>query len=153
MNRQMGDQPVVTTRDAVPADAAALSALAGQLGYAVSPETAAERVARLAAPDRRVIVAVNARDAVVGWAAVHVTEHIHSDPHVEISGFVVEERSRGRGVGRAMMAEVERWTREKGLSTVRLHANVTRKPAHLFYARLGFARIKEQYSFRKDLVD
>jgi len=142
----------IATRDAVTADAPALSLLAEQLGYTVSPERAAERVARLAAPDRRVIVATDGAGRVVGWTTVRVTEHLHSDPHVEISGFVVEKDARGMGVGRALMAEVERWTREQGLSTVRLHANVTRTGAHAFYRALGFVTTKEQLAFRKELA-
>jgi PhnO protein len=141
----------VTTRDAIPADAPAISTLARQLGYEVSPITAANRLVRLAAPDERVIVAADPDGAVVGWTSARVTEHIHSDPHVEISGFVVEEAARGRGIGRALMSEVERWARSRGLATLRLNANVTRTGAHQFYEKLGFTRTKQQVSFHKEL--
>ena len=143
----------VTTRDARAGDAPAIAVLAGQLGYPVTSAQIAERLRRQEAmTDRRVIVAVDDSDAVLGWTTVAVEEHIHSDPYVEISGFVVEEKERGRGVGRTMMTEVERWTRRQGLTVVRLHANVTRAPAHRFYAALGFAKMKEQIVFRKVLA-
>ncbi len=50
-----------------------------------------------------------------------------------------------------MMKEVEKWTREKGLSTVRLSANITRKDAHPFYKAIGFSIIKQQFAFKKEI--
>ncbi len=148
-----GAQAVVT-RDARAGDAPVIAVLAGQLGYPVMPAQIAERLHRQASmKDRRVIVAVDGAGTVLGWTAVAVEDHIHNDPYVEISGFVVEERARGRGVGRAMMAEVERWAKLQGLAEVRLHANVTRTPAHRFYGALGFTKMKEQFVFRKVLTD
>jgi GNAT superfamily N-acetyltransferase len=142
----------VRTRDARAADAPAIAMLAAQLGY---PVTAAQITARMrrqeAMTDRRVIVAEDEAGTVLGWTTVRVEEHIHNDPYVEISGFVVEEKARGRGVGRRIMTEVERWTRLQGLTVIRLHANVVRKEAHQFYGALGFAKMKEQFVFRKTL--
>jgi GNAT superfamily N-acetyltransferase len=139
------------TRDATVADAAALSRLAEQLGYTASPKDIAERLSRMDSNQERVIAAVDSSEAVVGWTSVRAAEHIHSGACLEISGFVVEEEKRGRGVGKILMAAVELWAREKKLGVVRLNANVTRIRAHRFYESLGFARIKQQYVFKKDL--
>jgi GNAT superfamily N-acetyltransferase len=147
-------EPGVTTREAVSGDAPAVGLLAAQLGYPVATAQIIERLHRQEGMrDRRVIVAVDPAGVVLGWSTVRVEEHIHNDPYVEISGFVVDEKARGRGVGRVMMADVERWTRLQGLTVIRLHANVTRTSAHQFYAALGFVKVKEQFAFRKVLVD
>ena len=139
-------------RDAHIDDSEAIASLAEQLGYSVSVEEVALRLRRLSLrPDQRVIVAETEKAEVVGWTTFEITEHIHSAPYVEVSGFVVEQRFRGKGVGKKMMEEVERWSRERGFLTIRLHANVTRKPAHLFYQAIGFEKIKEQYSFQKKI--
>jgi GNAT superfamily N-acetyltransferase len=121
-------------------------------GYPTTPKEITERLPRVSEPrQERVIVAVNGANEVVAWTTVRIAVHIHSAAHAEVSGFVVDERMRGRGIGRLMMAEVERWSRENGLSAVRVNANITRTGAHLFYESLGFRIIKQQYAFRKDL--
>ncbi len=140
-----------TTRDAAASDAAALSALARQLGYDAAPREIVSRLERMDTRVERVIVAVDGDGAVVAWTSVRATEHIHSGRYAEISGFVVDEACRGRGVGRFLMAAVERWAREEGLAVLRLSANVTRTRAHSFYESLGFARTKQQFAYRKEL--
>ncbi len=142
----------ITTRDASAADAAALARLSAQLGYPVTPAEVADRLSRVTSPRHgRVVVAVDDRGDVIAWTTVEEVEHIHSERHTEISGFVVDESHRGRGVGGVLMTEVERWARERKLPYVRLNANVTRTAAHRFYRSLGFTLAKQQYAFRKEL--
>ena len=47
-----------------------------------------------------------------------------------------------RGVGRRLMAKVERAAREAGVTTLVVSSSVTAKS---FYARLGFKAIRDQY--------
>lgn len=143
---------MITTRDAAAADAPALARLSGQLGYPVTEREVSERISRVTNPSQaRVIVAVEESKQVIAWTTVRTVEHIHSEEHAEISGFVVDENKRGRGVGKILMAEVERWARERKLPFIRLNANVTRSVAHRFYQSLGFTTAKQSYVFRKEL--
>ena len=144
--------PDIHVRDAEMTDAAGLARLAAQLGYPTEPKEITERLSSAKGPcQERVIVAVDGTNEVLGWTTVRIAVHIHSAAHAEISGFVVDQSTRGRGIGRLMMTEVERWSRENGLPAVRLNANITRTGAHRFYESLGFRIIKQQYAFRKDL--
>ncbi|HUX38845.1 MAG TPA: GNAT family N-acetyltransferase [Rectinemataceae bacterium] len=70
---------------------------------------------------------------------------------MELTGLVVDEGHRRRGLGELLMEAAERWTRAKGLGSLRLKTNVVRKEAHLFYERLGFAKVKQQFSYSKQL--
>jgi GNAT superfamily N-acetyltransferase len=141
----------IIIRDAVETDASRISELASQLGYPVNPEAVAARLARHAHhSDSRVIVAVDGA-SVVGWTTFRTARHIHSNPAVEISGFVVDQEQRRRGIGKAMMAFVESWAKEEGIPRVRLNADIKRKEAHRFYEALGFKIIKEQIAFQKEL--
>ncbi len=143
---------MITTRDAVAADAPALARLSAQLGYPVTPKQIADRLSRVAdSGQQRVIVAMDQPNNVIAWTAVRVTEHIHSEAHAEISGFVVDETWRGRGVGKLLMAEVQRWASERHLPFIRLNANIKRTEAHKFYQSLGFTMTKQQYAFKKEL--
>ncbi|MGA2977390.1 MAG: GNAT family N-acetyltransferase [Spirochaetia bacterium] len=142
----------IIIRDAKISDSHTLVRLADQLGYKVKVEDVTKRLINLhSKQDERVIVAEDTNAAVIGWTTFRITEHIHNDPYVEISSFVVDQEFRRKGIGKTMMKEVEHWTKGKGLLTIRLSANVTRIDAHKFYETIGFKRIKQQFAFRKDL--
>ena len=141
----------LVVRSATLEDSPALASLAGQLGYPTSPEKVRERLPRyIGATDARVIVAEH-EGQVIGWTSIEVFDHFYLDKCAEISGFVVDERFRGQGVGHALMQEAERWTAAHGLDTLRLKTNVMRKDAHRFYEGLGFERTKTQYTYVKKL--
>ena len=138
-------------RDALASDAAGLATLADQLGYPTEPSVIADRLQKIDPELERVIVAVHDVHGVVAWLTVRAAVHIHSAPHAEISGFVVDETMRGMGIGKRLMAEVERWARSRSLTTIRLSTNVTRTGAHRFYESLGFRVMKQQYALTKEL--
>jgi GNAT superfamily N-acetyltransferase len=142
----------VEIRDAQVREASSLARLADQLGYPTEIAQIESRLKRIdGRRDERVIVAADEGQNVLGWTTVRVVEHMYGDAFVEISGFVVDKEARGRGVGRKMMAEVERWAKQTGHSSIRLNANVARTGAHEFYKALGFEQIKQQIVFRKSV--
>lgn len=57
---------------------------------------------------------------------------------VQIEGVRVASDQRGKGVGEAMIAEVERRAREAGCRVFQLTMNKTRTDTARFYERLGF---------------
>lgn len=146
------DPRQLTIREALLADAARIADLATQLGY---PSTTEQSLARLRTlpqdGSHAVYVAESEKDTVVGW--VHVFEYLPvcHDRVAEVAGLVVDENCRGTGVGQRLMEAAEHWARAKGLSTVVLRSNVIREPAHKFYEKLGYTRIKTQHAFRKVL--
>lgn len=60
-------------------------------------------------------------------------------------------RERLRAIGRALMERAEAWAWDMGLAAVRLRSNVIRAEAHAFYARIGYAPVKTQKVFAKEL--
>lgn len=145
----------VTIDRAKVSDAPELARLAGQLGYSVSPDDVAAAIAHMGEKAEEVVIV--ARDSpgetgrAVGWTSVSVVRHFYTPTVAEISGFVVDESMRGRGIGTLMMAEAERWAGASGCPAIRLRANAIRLDAHRFYERLGFSRTKQQYVFVKKL--
>jgi len=134
----------LTIREAEPDDAAALAALSVQLGY---PATAGETAARLAAlrarPGDAVLVAEDG-GAVLGWLHVGGKLMLESAPFAEVLGLVVDEKHRGKGVGKRLLAGAVRWAADNGFARLRVRSNVTREDAHRFYEREGFRRVKTQ---------
>ena len=132
-------------------DAATLSGLSLQLGYSLSvSETSHQVTAILLHPDHKAWVA-EADGKVVGWIHAFKTLRLESLPFVEIGGLVIDKIYRGKGVGKALTKEVEKWCRAEGILTLRVRSNVKRNEAHVFYGQLGFLEDKEQKVFSKDL--
>ncbi|HEY0181002.1 MAG TPA: GNAT family N-acetyltransferase [Dokdonella sp.] len=143
---------MTTIRCARTYDAAALAALAGELGY---PATRREIVARLAAIEARadacVLVAEDAEGRVVGWLHVAETAHLVDAAGAEILGLVVAAHARGSGIGAELVCAGEAWARRRGAERMTVRSRVERTRAHDFYARNGYARRKTQVVFSKPL--
>jgi len=140
----------VTIRKGKVSDASRLAELSEMLGYPVEPEAIKGRFERLSMrPDHVVLVAEVSPNLVVGW--IHAAEHdiLEAGSFCEILGLVVAVNQRGKGIGRRLLAQVERWAAERGLREVSVRSNVTRAESHPFYEGLGFLRVKTQHAYRK----
>jgi GNAT superfamily N-acetyltransferase len=146
-------------REAGRADAAALASLSGELGYPVSAAEMEERLEATARyPDHAVLVACDADGAavpgapaqpVIGWIDVGVVFHLQSGRYCEIGGLVVTAPARGKGTGKALVAQAEKWAAAKGLTRVLVRSNAVREGAHRFYVREGYRQTKTSAVFEK----
>jgi ribosomal protein S18 acetylase RimI-like enzyme len=130
-------------------DADRMAELATQLGY---PTTSAEMRKRLAQVGRVEDYAVYVTELdgqVVGWIHVCVRPLVQVDRAAEIEGLVVDETCRGRGIGRLLIRQIERWARGKRCDTIYVRSNIVRERAHGFYKGLGYENIKTSLTFRK----
>ena len=64
-------------------------------------------------------------------------------------GIAVSRKYKRKGIGRALLQQVEHWARETGASGIRLVSGATRTDAHAFYRRCGFEGNKEQINLKK----
>ncbi len=139
-------------RPAQPLDHARIAELAGQLNY---PSTADEIERRLhgikSLAEAAVFVAELETGEIAGWLAVFVYRTVEADARAEVSGVVVDERFRSQRVGERLLAHAEEWARENGCQAIGLRSNVMRGRAHAFYERHGYAHVKTQKAFRKQL--
>jgi GNAT superfamily N-acetyltransferase len=138
-------------RDARPEDAEALAALIGQLGYPTSADAVARRLARLDASDADRVVVAELGAEVVGLASLHASLSVEYDePAAKLGALVVDERYRRRGVGEALVAEMEAEARRRGCCLIFLTTAERRAEAHEFYRRVGFEETGRR--FAKPLV-
>jgi GNAT superfamily N-acetyltransferase len=70
---------------------------------------------------------------------------VEDAPRAMLTALVVREDTRGRGVGRALVAAVEHWARERGAGRVVVTTALRRAGAHAFYERLGFEFTGRRY--------
>jgi len=92
----------------------------------------------LAEPARTALVA-EAEGAVAGVIGLRVERGYEFDGLIgRIDVLVVEEQSRGKGVGRALVAAGEAWLRDQGAARVLVNTSHRRTATHRFYESLGF---------------
>ena len=136
----------LTIRDARLEDSAQIAALLEQLGYPTTAAAVVSRLERLRIVGDRIVVA-EAEDGVVGLAHLQVTPALERDrPAAKIAALVVDEAQRGRGVGRALVEELEAEARVRGCDLLFLTTAERRGDAHAFYERIGLEQTGRRYS-------
>jgi GNAT superfamily N-acetyltransferase len=128
-----------------------MAGLSGVLGYPVSASVFRERLERLLARTENVILVADSSEGVVGWVHGMEQEVLESGVRCEIVGLVVNPGRRGQGIGRGLVAAVERWAGDRGIRQITVRSNVARAESHPFYERLGYTRSKTQHVYRKAL--
>lgn len=96
-------------------------------------------------PDKYLLVAEDEDSGTVCGSLLGVVfEDICGDcrPILLVENVAVLEEYQGKGVGRGMFEEIERWGREKDCHYEMLVSGMNRKGAHVFYQRLGFTEAK-----------
>ena len=100
-------------------------------------------IERVAKQEGRVLVAESDRRAIgmlgliVQEDQVFVREDVRR--HGYVCDLVVDEEWRGKGIGRLLLAEAERCTREKGLKRLVIGVMAGNVGAERLYAELGFS--------------
>jgi GNAT superfamily N-acetyltransferase len=133
-------------------DTAAVAELSIQLGYQATAAETRERIAALLLnAENQIALVACVGGNVVGWIEASIVRHLQSAPYTLIGGLVVKDGVRGLGVGKRLCAEIEAWTRNKGLTVVRVTSRSTREGAHRFYLREGYTQTKTSAVFEKVL--
>jgi GNAT superfamily N-acetyltransferase len=152
----MGERPASTTigtiRRVRSGDEERLSELSVQLGYPSTPEAIRGRLQNMGDRDQYIVyVAEDPAGRIAGWIGLYIFRTVETEPCAEISGLVVDDAVRSRGIGGALLAAAEVWARERGSVTLAVRSNVVRTRALAFCARHGFVLVKTQAALSKRL--
>jgi N-acetylglutamate synthase-like GNAT family acetyltransferase len=125
-------------RQATRADADAIARLLRQLGYPTEPTSVPRRLERLM-NHHRAAVLLAVRDAeVIGLATVHILTVLNRAHDVAwLTALVVDESSRGAGVGRRLVEAVEAFARRSGCERLSVTTQEHRIEARSFYGHVG----------------
>jgi ribosomal protein S18 acetylase RimI-like enzyme len=88
-------------------------------------------------------------DAPVGFAIVHPANRAS----VDLCAIAVEENARGLGIGRALLAHVERTAVSAGLTEIRLHTAASNLSALELFVKCGFRLEQRVPRLYRDMYD
>ena len=126
-------------RAAEPADVAALEPLFAQWSHPLGPEDLASQVRRWRdTPSAELRVAVIDGE-IAGMVAIAAVPRLGEVGYAaRLTGLVVGDHHRRRGVGRALVDDVTALARTWGCDRVELTSSRARDAAHAFYVALGY---------------
>lgn len=121
-------------------------------GARYTAEQVGSRIAAMrVGSDNEVWLATDERGALLGYAQFGPVYLLGREPCYEIMQLLVDDTARGRGVGTAMLVEIEKIVRGRGFKTIRLSSRFDRVDAHRFYRKNGYAEFKSSRFFEKKL--
>jgi ribosomal protein S18 acetylase RimI-like enzyme len=139
---------VTLAEAATPELVAAVTRLLPQLSSSAPPPTVAHIEAIVTSPATQLLVA-RVDGEIVGLLTL-VVFRIPSGVRGWIEDVVVNEATRGQGVGEALSREAVRLAAEQGARTVELTSRPSREAANRLYQRLGF-KVRDTNVYRYEL--
>jgi GNAT superfamily N-acetyltransferase len=123
----------------MPDDAARMAELLTELGYPVTADEVAGRLAYWLHDEASQLLVAEVDGLVVGSISLHAIPYLERTGRwLRIESLVVDASVRRAGTGRALMAAAERQAREWGCLQIEVTSRRSREDAHAFYGQLGF---------------
>ena len=130
----------VRIRAAAIGDAPDVARLLDQLGYPCTRDEAAERIATVLGDPRQQLLLAEVDGHACGLAALDVRYSLtRGADQARITALVVDRDHARRGLGRALLREVEAIGRRSHVSRIEVTSNMRRDEAHAFYRECGYA--------------
>ena len=127
---------------ATPGDAEALAPLMEQLmSEPAHPDKIAQILAQIEKNPAYYLLVAREEGRIFGtmMGIVCYDISVNCDPFMVVENVVTDAAARGKGVAKALMAELERIASEHHCTTLMLCSSIERTGAHDFYRRLGFS--------------
>lgn len=112
----------------------------------------------LSAPERYlVLIFVNEHDNALGFAEASIrTDYVNgtrSSPVAFLEGLYVTPASRGQGIARKLVADVQKWAQAMGCTELASDALLDNQVSHAMHEALGFTETERVVYFLKPLGD
>lgn len=141
------EDSVHVIRVAIESDAPEIARLLTMLGHPATAEDVAARWEAFHAQGNHAFVAEHPDGGLAGVLTVHEMRVLHRPKAVgRISTLVIDERVRGQGIGRPLVAAAEAALAEAGCGLVEVTSNLCREDAHAFYSHLGYEQTSARFA-------
>jgi GNAT superfamily N-acetyltransferase len=128
-----------SVREAILADAPAISSLVTELGYPTTPAQMRERLTGLLGDPHYVTFVAELDDSLLGLAGGGLSRYFEKDGAcARLVVLVVSAAHQALGVGSALVGAFEQWATAKGAVDVVVNSGSQRVEAHRFYERRGY---------------
>lgn len=91
-------------------------------------------------------------ELIVGYAQTAVRYDLCFAPYLELVQLLVAEKERSTGIGGALLEEAEKQAAAAGINTLKLHSQIQRTRAHIFYENHGYSCFKVSKFYEKVLA-
>ncbi len=145
------DNKTINIKTAAEIHAQRIMELCIQLGYKTCYSEIKERLLKIIADEISIIFIAEQNSVVIGFIQVSIRSTIESGEMAEITGLVVDESFRGKGIGKSLVKKAEEWAKLKKQNILRVRTNVIRTETHIFYKNIGIEEKKKQTVFQKRL--
>jgi len=125
----------------------------GSLGYDFPEDKTTQRLEVILSLESDRIYVAEYDGIVVGYIHGSRYECTYSESFKNILALAVDEKYRGKSIGRDLLTEIEEWAKEDNCTGVRLVSGMNRVNAHKFYLHCGYMDRKDQKNFYKYFGD
>lgn len=138
-------------REVVVTDYRALNRLnSEELGYSVDTNFTKDKLEKILKQAHHLCLGYeDENQQIIGYIHVEIYDTLYAPSLYNVLALAVSSTERRRGIGAALMKEMEKIGRENGIEGVRLSSGESRKEAHLFYEKQGYQNKKMQKNFIK----
>lgn len=134
-------------------DSERISVLMRQLGYEASPSSIKHKLLVLSEQPTDLVLVADDNGVVKGVVSLHVQEMFHQDGRLgRITSLVIDEVSRGEGVGSLLVSEADNFFKQSGCVRAEVTSGDHRPQAHLFYRKQGYAQDERRFLKRYHMV-
>ena len=126
-------------REALLSDATSIVSLMKQLGYKVTIELIQQKLTAFNKTPIDIVYVATDKNMIIGIISCHLTSLFHQEGSSgRITSLVIDENSRGLGVGRALVNTAEEFFMNSGCVKSEVTSGDHRSEAHKFYQSCGY---------------
>jgi N-acetylglutamate synthase-like GNAT family acetyltransferase len=133
-------------------DIAGILKTAIELGYPASEKTVKDLVELVLERNDHQIIIAEAEKKLLGYIHLHCIEIESERQKIEVSGILIPDSQRSKGIGSRFLKEAEKWARSRDIHTISIRTNLIRQEAIPFFKHHGFQHNTSVDAFIKHLV-
>ena len=129
----------IKIRSACLNDSSPVSGLMSQLGYPTSANDMKQRLEGILPDSNYMTFVAEHRKEVIGIIGIGIYRYYEKNgAYGRLLVLVVDEKRQGQRIGASLVAQAERWLKERGVNSIIVNSGKQRNEAHRFYEQLGY---------------